>query len=361
MKNNYLIKSSVAFIGIGQMGGNLAEEFDKLGYTTFYINSSSIDLSTINVSKNQKYQIPLAKGCAKNRNLAKQYARNQYEVIKTIIDRNLSNFSHLFICFSAGGGTGGGISPTLLANLANDKPDISFGAICALPDIKESLKIKFNACECIKELLSLKDLLGNIYFIDNNALYVDGEKRFQLSQLNNIFAESLDRLLCISSPHTESITDDQEILNLLSLSGCVTLSDILPFDFGNPDGSRVVPILPSAECSSTDNQQFAFAISSDEDFIKDEVEALFGKGIDDFKGYTDKESLVATFGLGFPIKAFKELTVQYNEDLKTVSSLKEDSDINIILEKIKDPTQATQNKANVITKANNLISELLIN
>lgn len=361
MKNNYLIKSSVAFIGIGQMGGNLASEFHQLGYTTFYINSSSIDLATINVNKEQKYQIPLAKGCAKNRDLAKEYARNQYEMIKTIIDRNLNNFSHIFICFSAGGGTGGGISPTLLANLASEISDIKFGAICALPDIKESVKIKFNACECLKELLSIKNILGNIYFIDNNSLYIDGEKRLEYDQINKIFAEALDRLLCISAPNTESIVDDREILNLLSLSGCVTISDILPFDFGEPAGRRVVPILSAAECTATSSEYFAYALSSEEDFVREETEALFGQGIDFFKGYTNKASVVATFGLGFPTKAFKALTTQYNEDLKTISSVKEEDDINILFESIKDPRQVSNNKTNVISKATNFIEQLLIN
>lgn len=364
IKNNFLITSSVAFIGVGQMGGNLAEEFRKLGYTTFYINSSAVDLATIPVDKNQKYQIPLAHGCAKNRGLAKRYVQQYYNIISTLIERKLGNFSHVFICFSAGGGTGGGASPTLLANLAKDNPEITFGAICALPSIKESLKTKYNACECYKELKSIKDLIGNIYFIDNNKTLMDGENRLDVFTLNNIFAESLHRFLCVTSPKTKGIADDQEVLTLLSLSGCVTLADILPEAVIGLTDRRVVPIIPCAECGSTTNQQFGYCISDDTFFLEEEVETLFGKGVDFFKGYTNGESIVAAFGLDFPSRVLRDLSIQYNEDLEVLKASQfedeENNEIDVILDRMEDPVKATINKTSIAAKANEMLSALLI-
>lgn len=65
-----MLKDKVVFVGVGQAGGNIAKEFDSLGYKTFFINTSVEDLKVINVPDEQKYHIPYTSGCAKDRDKA---------------------------------------------------------------------------------------------------------------------------------------------------------------------------------------------------------------------------------------------------------------------------------------------------
>lgn len=314
MLNNSTISSSVAFIGIGQCGGNIASCFKDLGYTTFYINSSAKDLSTINVPKQYKWNIPMADGCAKNRVLAKSYFKKYKDTILNLIRSKLNTFSYIFVCCGAGGGTGSGMTPSMLDEFSETFKDIKFGIIASLPDKFESPKAKYNAYEFYDEIKDLAKI-GNTYFIDNNNKFMDGIKATTNLALNKSFADKLNELLCMGNANVDGITDDKEVLTALSVNGYSLVADILANNKNIKERIKVDISMPTTNrgCS-----YIAYSITSDDMFLQREVEDMFGKPSDFYKGYNDNASFVAVFGLPFPHDVMNNLATSINDDVEAI-------------------------------------------
>ena len=113
MNNNKMLSRSlendVAVVGIGGAGTNIAFCFEKLGYPTIHINSSTQDESAISGAKNIRH-LKGFNGCAGNRQLAEKALSENMDVVDEIINMKESI---IYIIFSASGGTGSGVSPAL--------------------------------------------------------------------------------------------------------------------------------------------------------------------------------------------------------------------------------------------------------
>ena len=51
------MKNKIAFVAVGQAGGNIGQLFEQKGYNVLYINTSQEDLDTLEKAK-FKYHIP---------------------------------------------------------------------------------------------------------------------------------------------------------------------------------------------------------------------------------------------------------------------------------------------------------------
>lgn len=317
-----LMSSSVAFVGVGQAGGNIAKEFKDLGYTTYYINTSAVDLQTIDADKNYKYQVPMAQGCSKNRDLAKKYTKEYYDTIVGQVKSKLGNFSHIFFCFSMGGGTGSGITPMLVNSLVNKIPDISFGIIAAIPELSESSKMKHNAMSCFTEIEGIIGL-GNIYFIANENRKREG-RIISYEELNKGFANKIHDFLSITNSDKKGTTDESEVLTLLKMEGNTVIADLL--GGGATDKFNLPPITiePTLAKSKKGCLYLAYSLINDEDFIQGKVEDVFGTPSDYFKGYNDKKSFVVAFGLPLPSETIHELQESYESDVEKRRSVEND-------------------------------------
>ena len=60
------MKNKIAFVAVGQAGGNIGQLFEQKGYNVLYINTSQEDLDTLEKAK-FKYHIPNGEGCNKDR------------------------------------------------------------------------------------------------------------------------------------------------------------------------------------------------------------------------------------------------------------------------------------------------------
>ena len=63
------MKNKIAFVAVGQAGGNIGQLFEDRGFNVLYINTSQEDLDTLEHAK-YKYHIPGGEGCNKNRRKA---------------------------------------------------------------------------------------------------------------------------------------------------------------------------------------------------------------------------------------------------------------------------------------------------
>lgn len=296
------------FIGTGQCGGNIAREFDKLGYQAYYINSNLADLRTLGVSSDKTFHIPSAEGCNKDVQKAKEYAKLYYDQIIEILNTKYSQFKNKFFCFSLGGGTGGGISPVLIQAIATANPDANVGAIVALPDESDSVKAKENALRCLQSLSSLLDIgtLKNVYLLDNSA----GD----ILEINADIAERLTRLFNVTKPNIRGIVDTSEIENLLSISGCVNIFDIIEGE-SNLTLSQDKFLTKSGEGC----QKILYSLKDDAHLIQSELEEITGKPIDYFKGYCEdsENSIAFSFGMQMPKAKLATFERNYKEELES--------------------------------------------
>ena len=79
------MKNKIAFVAVGQAGGNIGQLFEQKGYNVLYINTSQEDLDTLEKAK-FKYHIPNGEGCNKDRRKAKQLVIDDFDQIAAEIE-----------------------------------------------------------------------------------------------------------------------------------------------------------------------------------------------------------------------------------------------------------------------------------
>lgn len=294
-------------ISVGQGGANIGIEFQKLGYTAFYINTSKRDLDSLDdVEDDFKHHIAGATGCNKNREKAKRYAQKSYErIVKDISDR-FGSFTHILFTFSMGGGSGSGITPMLIRAFSVIAPEKIVCTLSAVPSFDESPKARANAVTCYNDLTVLKNI-SNQYWIDNNMF----ENSEEMLEHNTIVAKKIHNILNMSSNDNRGNIDDDEVKGLLEVGGTVALGYLSKK--AKPNGSRLV--LDSNFLSSKgEATHVAFSIVSDDDYIEDEIREKYGEQEDKLKAFKkDGESFIVIFGLPMPSKHFKDLRESYEE------------------------------------------------
>ncbi len=200
--------NKIAFIAIGQAGGNIGREFEKRGFQVLYINTSKEDLDTLKDAKH-KYHIKGGEGCNKVRKKAKMLLSEDFDSIFEEIQQKLKAEMY-FVVFSSGGGTGSGAGPMLIDLLLDEGKTV--GAVTILPSKDDSLKAHINSYECFKELTAIEQM-ASCFIIDN-------DKTDKMTS-NRVFADSFDRFVSIPEKfHSElGNIDTAEIMETLRTRG----------------------------------------------------------------------------------------------------------------------------------------------
>lgn len=189
-------RNEMLLIGVGQAGGNIVSEILKKDdrYIGLFINTSQKDLLNVDNAKNI-YLIPNADGTGRNRNVAKGYGKEYYSSIIDQIDK-FPLQKTLYIFFSLGGGTGSGLSPTLvkmISMLSTSEKQIHVVGIA--PSLAESKRAKQNAKDCWNEISMLPNVCTH-HILDNN-------KRDNKKDINIDFAEKFEAMIRITEPNLE--------------------------------------------------------------------------------------------------------------------------------------------------------------
>lgn len=120
---------TIAFLGIGGAGGNLADLASERGFHSTAINFSQGNLNSL---ENVKYKLKLigSDGAGHDRNLAIELMSQHYDMVINFVKDHFNNESNqiIFVTFSCGGGTGSGVAPILLDLLSATMPDKTFVA-----------------------------------------------------------------------------------------------------------------------------------------------------------------------------------------------------------------------------------------
>lgn len=320
-----MVTGSIGFIGVGEGGCNVVNKFEKLGYKkVYYINSAMKDLDKIDIDMDAMYHIPNASGCVRNRDTAKAYLKENYDIILDNIQQKLGNLKIIFVVFSMGGGTGSGMSPMLINGLSKRLPATTFNTISIIPDSLSSAKMKYNGVECYNEMKKLKNKvnLGNSYFINNDNACENNKITAKLDVIDNSFVSRLNDLITTSDKGGS--VDPAEVLTLLSTPGNTIFGEIID----DKDGKRVVVDISLTPV--TQGCEFIlYSLADMKQYDKDAVENTYGIPSDDFIAYTDKDDIVTAFGMAFPEDIFNGLKESCNMIMEVREEVKETDLIDI--------------------------------
>jgi len=164
-----------AFLGAGQGGSRIAENFYKLGYRRVaVINTAQQDLNSINLENKLCFG---EGGAGKAPQVATQAFQEKSEDISDFMRRSFGdNVDKIFVCAGAGGGTGAGSVISAVRSAveiqANSETSKKVGVILALPKASEGKRVNANAANTLNEAYDLVDqgIVSPLILIDNEKI-----------------------------------------------------------------------------------------------------------------------------------------------------------------------------------------------
>lgn len=300
------MKEQIAILGLGQAGSNVANIMEELGYNTAYVNTSKEDLNSI---KNAKHKIHVrnAEGASKNRQAVLSLVA---ESIEEIIENITSVLTQKFIvvCFSAGGGTGSGLSTFICSYLAQ-VGKIVVPVVILPDDTLESIRACENAYNMVAELNDVSGL-GATFLLDNS-------RHADKFAINNRFARDLDAFLNINNCSNMGNLDKSEIKTLLSTSGIAVITKQSKTKSTASDIIGGIRNSIYAEIESKTLMYIGIS-TSNKSLLPTSLEKEFGIPYDSFIGYSESTTVCILTGLQWPLKRLKRFEDKVNSMSKVV-------------------------------------------
>lgn len=167
------------FIGLGQAGGKIANEFYRLGYRRILaINTASNDLTGLEIPKRRQLVLGDGAGAGKNPQRGSDAVRTQREDVLSLMKRSFGDqVDRILVLASGGGGTGCGGSIEMV-RIAQDymkslgkSGNRTVGVLLALPKDSEKGASQSNAAGLVTELFELaKKDLAPLIIVDNEQI-----------------------------------------------------------------------------------------------------------------------------------------------------------------------------------------------
>lgn len=217
------------FIGLGQAGGNIANEFSKLGYEAIAVNTSSTDLELLkNIHPNKRKMINIGiQGAGKNPEIGREALERNINEIYELIQDVFTDVDKLFVCAGLGGGTGSGMLPLMLELLCEQGLEVS--VITTFPSNIESTRVKVVALSAFGEITKINGVTS-IFVIDNEKAAkrlpnIGLQKKYEI--LNRQFSEQLDYVnkLCIEPSLMAFDAKDLEVV--LNTRGITIINEVV--------------------------------------------------------------------------------------------------------------------------------------
>lgn len=167
----------MAFIGVGQAGCKIADEFWKSGYRrVLLLNTTEQDMAGLECP-NRLIIGKLKSGAGKNPAAGAQAAtESKEEILRTLYKSIGSEFERVMICSSSGGGTGSG-AMTVLVDIAKQYFSVfdrapKVGAIVAGPKKAEGQAVGANHVKLMVALRALtkEKAISPLVLVDNDRI-----------------------------------------------------------------------------------------------------------------------------------------------------------------------------------------------
>ena len=306
-----MLKDKSLFIGIGQAGGNICYEFEKLDYSVLMVNTSLEDLNSLKNAKH-KHHIKNGMGSGRDRVYSKQLFSEDIQNIALSIDNMVNDKSIIFVCASSSGGTGAGIMPNMIKLIIDLYPDKLVIGVTVLPDERiESVMACNNCYDTLQELTTIENM-GALFVLDN-------KKNKNKFSINADFAAIIDKLLTLDSFSKSGNLDEAELLTLLSTSNYIIVTKL------GKENTSVANIIKSFT-----NNIYA-PIEKDQVITYkgyiltkpinvSELDAELGVGLDTFVGYGASTTLCILSGLSIPSSRINEIFAKVKQHRDLIES-----------------------------------------
>lgn len=216
------------FIGVGQCGGNIANELNKLNYKAIAINTANTDLAKLDsIQRHNKLLVNTGvQGAGKNPDIGRTALEEHIEGIMHLIGQVFDDVDMIFVCTGLGGGTGSGISPLLTRVLVEQGFDT--GMIVTIPSNIESPKTQIVALNAFEEISQIEGL-GSLFIVDNAKATKLPEAmglKTKYGVINSNIANKLDKINQLTIEPSEIAFDARDFQTLLLTRGYSTISSI---------------------------------------------------------------------------------------------------------------------------------------
>lgn len=299
------MREQFGIIGIGACGSNIANLFENKNYSTVYVNSSMEDLNSIKGI--HKLHISGAEGAAKDRKRVLQLAMDSFGDIMQKVE-NIITQKYIVVIFSAGGGTGSGLSIPILKYLTQ------IGKICmpvmVLPDGRSSAKMNENAYNACIELMSIQGL-GATFLLDNAK-----DDKFSI---NNKFVCEFDTFITIKNSSVHGNFDISERKQILSCPGVAVLGKLSRSRSTAPE---IIEALRNGIYAEIEAKSCYYlgVITSNKSLDINSISTELGGCYDTFLGVSDATTIAMASGLQFPKNKILEFKNKFEEAVKNINS-----------------------------------------
>lgn len=225
----------LGIVGLGECGGNLAVEFDRLGYRSLALNTSSTDLRGVALPPERRLYVGLdgRDGAGQDMALGQRALESHSDAIVARVGSQLRGCDQLLVCGGLGGGTGSNVA--ILANIVS-RVGIPVSALVALPKNQESSIVKLNAVNAVNQFRNTD--VTSIVMIDNEKIL----RHFRNGSLTTFYAEA-NKAAVVTLHEMNAISGNAELLPIRGFDG---------EDFRRVFGSRGVLIYGSANLVEDD-------------------------------------------------------------------------------------------------------------
>jgi cell division GTPase FtsZ len=176
-----LKKTAIAFgfIGVGQAGGKIVNEFHNLGYRkTIVVNTAQNDFAGLAIPTECQMLLGTAGGAGKNPEVGAKAVGDHREDILSLLRKTFgASVDKILVVFAGGGGTGCGGSLEMI-QIAQDymkeiqkNPSRNVGALMALPKDSEKGAAQHNSAKVMETLFEkAKTDLAPLILVDNEQI-----------------------------------------------------------------------------------------------------------------------------------------------------------------------------------------------
>jgi cell division GTPase FtsZ len=219
---------TIAVIGLGGAGGNIANEASLLGLPTGAINFSQKDLDSLE-NVRHKLKIMGSEGVGHDRDLAISLVQEHCEMVVNFVKDHFSNpsINVLAFPFASSGGSGSGIAPILIHLLSSVLSDKVIIAIPIIPDESESTISQVNCSATFEELSRLNVA---IFPIDNQSVKAKNPmigKGKLYEATNTYIVEKLAKIASYTEKHSINGNFDRtDFVTLLRQRGMAIISEV---------------------------------------------------------------------------------------------------------------------------------------
>ncbi|MED3792352.1 cell division protein FtsZ [Niallia alba] len=303
------------FIGLGAGGSNIADEAAKKGYDAIAINYSKSDLdSLVNIKPEHRHYLIGSEGVGKERETARTLLKNNYESVIDFVKKHLSKSSVevIVVSFSAGGGSGSGLSTILLEILSQQMPTKVFVASPILPSKSEVLINQINTLSLLEELSQIDVCtipIDNETVITRNG-FLSKSKLFQIT--NSKFIQQLDELVEYTDKQSKNgILDKKDLKQLFSIKGIAVISKVKVLDISGTT-------LTTDHFANTIQKSWNETIYTPIETNRILRAGIIFNGTERFMEYIDYDKLFSIFGNKSPVDLFE---ANYTENKGEVISI----------------------------------------